>query len=136
MLYTYSVLIAAYHMLYMYCVLIAVYHLLCTMYCLILQVDRIDAIRKTGNSIGGVVECVARNVPVSDYVMYYTSSYYRERYTSYHGYSTTSQCLCMYHCNRVHGTLAYVELRCASRAMPWQRRYVGAYVHYSMCNFA
>jgi chorismate synthase len=30
-----------------------------------LQVDRIDAIRKTGNSIGGVVECAVRNVPVS-----------------------------------------------------------------------
>lgn len=27
------------------------------------MVDRIDAIRKTGDSIGGVVECVARNVP-------------------------------------------------------------------------
>ncbi|KAG5188833.1 chorismate synthase [Tribonema minus] len=27
------------------------------------MIERIDAIRKTGNSIGGVVECVARNVP-------------------------------------------------------------------------
>lgn len=31
----------------------------------LLQIARIDAIRKTGNSIGGVVECVARNIPVS-----------------------------------------------------------------------
>jgi chorismate synthase len=39
---------------------------LCILYAaLCLQVDRIDAIRKTGNSIGGVIECVARNVPVS-----------------------------------------------------------------------
>jgi Chorismate synthase len=49
---------------------------LCTMNCLMLQVDRIDAIRKTGNSIGGVVECVARNVPVStlscDIIQYVT----------------------------------------------------------------
>ena len=27
------------------------------------MLDRIDAIRKTGNSVGGVVTCVARNVP-------------------------------------------------------------------------
>jgi len=27
------------------------------------MIGRIDEIRKTGNSIGGVVECVARNVP-------------------------------------------------------------------------
>ena len=25
--------------------------------------QRIDSIRKTGNSIGGVVECIVRNVP-------------------------------------------------------------------------
>ena len=27
------------------------------------HVQRIDSIRKTGNSIGGVVECIVRNVP-------------------------------------------------------------------------
>jgi chorismate synthase len=40
------------------------YAMPCITHYRILQVDRIDAIRKTGNSIGGVVECVARNVPV------------------------------------------------------------------------
>lgn len=27
------------------------------------MIERIDQIRRTGNSIGGVVECIAKNVP-------------------------------------------------------------------------